>query len=413
MLPLLLVLSPLVQLAEAAPTNTTSESPAYDATACSYRSVWTILATCALTMLVCVWNATYPNIVRTEKWYTVALHRGVLGVVTLLFPEFTTARAVLEWSPDEICNVSDQKWTRTHGFFALMGGFVVQKDGEEKTVRTIRGLQCLKLKGGTIGVHPTRKQINDRSKSDGLGNVILVLQLLWFVLQVIARGSNHIAITLLEIDTLALAVLSLPLFFFWYSKPMAAAYPHVFYWKDVQKASSYVTRFFLHVMQRSSPDGASDGQTLLWEVISFQYWRNEIGGKGLDVDDGNSLDVKLPPETTNDGMETCMVVMLIVWVIFGGLHLIAWDFQFPSQAERIIWCVASLTLITSPCILSLCTVLEKAVGRAVFPQNIWRYLVSFGIVARLALLITMLASLRDLPASAYQTVSWTSYAPHL
>ncbi|KAF8838780.1 hypothetical protein BDN67DRAFT_831702 [Paxillus ammoniavirescens] len=401
MLPLLLVLSPLVQLAEAAPTNTTSESPAYDGTACSYRSVWSILATCALTMLICVWNATYPNIVRTEQWYTIALHRGVLGVVTLLFPEFTTARAVLEWRyagriRDDF---SDQKWTRTHGFFALMGGFVVQKDGEEKTVRTIRGLQCLKLKGGTIGVHPTRKQINDRSKSDGLGNMILVLQLLWFVLQVIARGSNHIAITLLEIDTLALAVLSLPLFFFWYSKPMAAAYPHVFYWKDVQRASS-------------SLDGASDGQTLLWEDIvasNERSWRNEIGGKGLDDDDGK-LDGK---DTVDDGMEPCMVVMLIVWVIFGGLHLIAWNFQFPSQAEKIIWRVASLTLITSPCILSLCTVLEKAAGRAIFPQNIWRYLVSLGIVARLALLITMLASLRDLPASAYQTVSWTSSAPHL
>ncbi|KAF8838395.1 hypothetical protein BDN67DRAFT_971594 [Paxillus ammoniavirescens] len=36
-----------------------------------------------------------------------------------------------------------------------------------------------------------------------------------------------------------------------------------------------------------------------------------------------------------------------------------------------------------------------------------------GVVARFVLLVLMLASLRDLPPSAHETVSWTVYIPHL
>ncbi|KAF8838770.1 hypothetical protein BDN67DRAFT_865211, partial [Paxillus ammoniavirescens] len=170
------------------------------------RRIWSILATCALTMLVCVWNATYPNIVPAERWYTVVLHRGVLGLVTLLSPELTTVRAVREWRyAGKIReDFRNNQWTRTHGFFALMGGFVVQDGPQRKTLKSRADL-CY-LRDGTV-VHPeiAKEEIRDRSKSDGLRNTILVLQLSWFILQVVARASNHLAITLLEIDTLALA----------------------------------------------------------------------------------------------------------------------------------------------------------------------------------------------------------------
>ncbi|KIJ12210.1 hypothetical protein PAXINDRAFT_101330 [Paxillus involutus ATCC 200175] len=395
MLPLLLVLSPLVQLAEAAPTNITSESPAYDATSCSYRSVWSIVATCALTMLVCVWNATYPNIVPAERWYTVALHRGVLGLVALLAPEITTARAVAEWryAGHIKKDFRDDQWTRTHGFFALMGGFAVQDGPQRKILKTRRDL-CY-LKNGTI-VQPmiTKEEISDRSKSDGLGNALLILQLSWFILQVVARASNHLATTLLEIDTLALAVLSLPLFYFWWSKPMAAAYPHIFYLRDIPEPET-----------SSSLDG--DGQTLapLLKVHAIivspkRYWWQEILGVALDV------------KHDDDGLYFALA-LLIVWIVFGALHLIAWDFQFPSHAEKIMWRVASLVLIAAPCVCFLAQQIDDKYLDADATTSIGACVLVLGVVARLTLLILMLVSLRDLSASAYQTVSWTSYVPHL
>ncbi|KIJ10404.1 hypothetical protein PAXINDRAFT_86139, partial [Paxillus involutus ATCC 200175] len=343
-----------------------------------------ILATCALTMLVCVWNATYPNIMPAKRWYTVALYRGVLGIMALLAPELTTVRAFLH--PDEMRNASDEQWTRTHGFFALMGGFVIQDGPQQKTLRPCNDLQYLR---DEIVVNPEimKEEMSNKSKCDGLGNALLVVQLLWFILQVVARASNHLAITLLEINTLALAALSPPLFFFWWSKPMAAACPHIFYLKDVPETSS--TEILPHHQENAITVSPKRG-----------WWDETIGG-ALDDD------------VDKDGLYS-FGAFFIVWVIFGGLHLIAWNFQFPTQAERIIWRVASLTLVTAPCIVFLGLVLGKTVARDDdVPGVITTIMFIIGVVARFVLLVLMLASLRDLPSSTYQTVSWTSYVPHL
>ncbi|KIJ14022.1 hypothetical protein PAXINDRAFT_79875 [Paxillus involutus ATCC 200175] len=250
MLPLLLVFSLLVQLASAAPTNAASESPAPapDPTSSNYRSVWSILGTCALTLIICLWKSSFPNITHEKKRYKVVLYRVALGLVTLVTPEITTMRAFSEWMMAGdiqekfrgMWNASDRGWTRTHGFFAVMGGFLLQDGTRPKLLETGHNLQ--RLWNETI-VNPkiTKEEIRDRSKSDGIGNTLLVLQLSWFVLQVIARGANDLAITLVEIDTLALAVLSLPLFFFWWSKPMEVERPHIFYIYKQRSTDRFVT----------------------------------------------------------------------------------------------------------------------------------------------------------------------------
>ncbi|KIJ14013.1 hypothetical protein PAXINDRAFT_13134 [Paxillus involutus ATCC 200175] len=402
MLPLLLVFSLLVQLASAAPTNAASESPAPapDPTSSNYRSVWSILGTCALTLIICVWKSSFPNITHEKKWYKVVLYRVALGLVALVTPEITAVRAFLEWREAGKIkeNFSNRGWTRAHGFFALMGGFLLQDGTRRKLLKDTYDLECLRDEG-IVNPKITKEEIRDRSKSDGIGNAVLVLQLSWFILQVIARGANDLAITLVEIDTLALAVLSLPLFFFWWSKPMAVERPHIFY---ISK-------------QRSTDSSADDDGTQKASFNSEQDytfsisrgrgdWFSEIATGGLTV----------------DGHEV-LPVLLIVWIIFGSLHLIAWDFQFPSQVEKIMWRAASLTLIGAPCIYLLVIVVGKesfdAFAEPQLPDMILPILmfgpILLGAVARVVLLVLMFASLRDLPSSAHETVSWTVYVPHL
>ncbi|KAF8843866.1 hypothetical protein BDN67DRAFT_84427 [Paxillus ammoniavirescens] len=385
----LLVLPFLVQLVEAASTNTTSECPAPDATSCNSRSVWSILGTCALTLFICTWKAAYPNMFPEKRWYTVALYRMALGLSALLAPEITTMRAYSEWKEagkiqEEFCSL---RWTRTHGFFLLMGGFVLQ-DGVQRQVLNGYSRSREQLKNAaTVIPKITKKEIMDKSKSDGLGNALLVLQLSWFILQVVARAMNGLAITLLEIDTLALAALSLPLFFFWWSKPLAPECPHIFY---------------THVPQTSSnsPDEQEPFEDEDILVSRRVIWEDEIFGPGIDKE----LDAS---------------ALLAVWIILGALHLIAWDFQFSSQVEKIIWRVASLTLIATPCFLFLAEWFGLTdSGRGYFldfdDMDITRFiLLSIGVVARLVLMVLMFANLRDLPATAYETVSWTVYIPHL
>ncbi|KAF8433196.1 hypothetical protein L210DRAFT_3355512, partial [Boletus edulis BED1] len=58
------------------------------------------------------------------------------------------------------------------------------------------------------------------SKSDALGKAILTLQLFWFMLQVVVCSSTCLAVTLIELDTVCMAVLSLLVLFLWWDKPL-------------------------------------------------------------------------------------------------------------------------------------------------------------------------------------------------
>ena len=102
------------------------------------------------------------------------------------------------------------------------------------------------------------------------------------------------------------------------------------------------------------------------------------------------------------------------WLLLGGLHLIAWGFHFPTETEKILWRVASLFLAGGPIVFLLFFTGTKSDGVI---GNISRAFciiaVVVGAVSRALLMGLMLASLRALPPSAYETVAWTAYIPHL
>ena len=71
----------------------------------------------------------------------------------------------------------------------------------------------------------TAAEIKDRSKGDGLSKLIAILQTSWFILQCIARGFQGLALTELELVTLAMASLNAITFMFWWGKPLAVQEP--------------------------------------------------------------------------------------------------------------------------------------------------------------------------------------------
>lgn len=82
-------------------------------------------------------------------------------------------------------------------------------------------LEDLFTKGGIMFPVITEEEIQDRSKSDGLTKAIAIFQTTWFVTQCIARYVQGLAITELEIITLAFATLNGLMYFFWWDKPLA------------------------------------------------------------------------------------------------------------------------------------------------------------------------------------------------
>ena len=71
----------------------------------------------------------------------------------------------------------------------------------------------------------TAEEIEDRSKSDGFSKMIALGQTLWFVAQCIARRSQHLDLTLIELLTLSLAVLNGLMYYLWWNKPLDVRCP--------------------------------------------------------------------------------------------------------------------------------------------------------------------------------------------
>ncbi len=71
----------------------------------------------------------------------------------------------------------------------------------------------------------TAVEIEDRSKGDALWKIIAILQTTWFIIQCIARGQQRLALTELELVTLALASLNEVTFAIWWHKPLGVQEP--------------------------------------------------------------------------------------------------------------------------------------------------------------------------------------------
>jgi len=70
--------------------------------------------------------------------------------------------------------------------------------------------------------------INDRSKSDGVSKCVVTIQLVWFIIQCVARAIEGLAITEFEVSTVAIAVPGVVASLLWFSKPLAVTIPILF-----------------------------------------------------------------------------------------------------------------------------------------------------------------------------------------
>ncbi|KAG6895591.1 hypothetical protein C0993_009393, partial [Termitomyces sp. T159_Od127] len=69
------------------------------------------------------------------------------------------------------------------------------------------------------------EEILDRSKGDFLSKAVVLIQVSWFMLQVLSRAIQQLAITELELITMSYAILNFVIYFCWWNKPFDVNYP--------------------------------------------------------------------------------------------------------------------------------------------------------------------------------------------
>jgi hypothetical protein len=138
----------------------------------------------------------------------------------------------------------DEGWTPTHGHFLIMGGFSLVRADHETVLdhesffelvgipsRYRRFTEPFEIAFPTI----TAAEINDKARGDFLSKAIAILQTIWFIAQCIARGKQGLALTELELVTVALASLNGVMYYFWWDKPLGVNEPIKVYPSNVDR----------------------------------------------------------------------------------------------------------------------------------------------------------------------------------
>jgi hypothetical protein len=101
----------------------------------------------------------------------------------------------------------------------------------------------------------------------------------------------------------------------------------------------------------------------------------------------------------------------ILGTIFSGIHLIAWNWHFPTEAEKILWRTFSTATLVS-CAISgvVCFIISQNVYRERTRRKLG-YLLLFSLLtysaSRLVIIAQMFACFRRSPAGLYKTIDWS------
>jgi hypothetical protein len=101
-------------------------------------------------------------------------------------------------------------------------------------------------------------------------------------------------------------------------------------------------------------------------------------------------------------------------VLFGGLHLFAWNLHFPSYAEQVLWRASALTVAIAPTVCALLVLLESTWLHRTDRFSKWSVTISapLYLFARLFIVVESFRSLYFLPPRAFLS-TWAANAPHI
>lgn len=432
--------------------------------------IWTSLAT----MFLCSWSVLCLNIPSPDDSFFRIIHRRFwLTALCFLGPEFTLQIAIGQYSSarqsvQDFAAAGHKDWTMTHAFYADMGGFTLRTSDEFPLI-PVDAKQLLWLIQQDIVKRPKIKRtaIKDKNKMDGLLRLITLFQVTWFAINTVGRACAGLAITCMELTAAAFIVCTLATSFFWFHKPAdVASAEHLQTEYTMEAIYNKVCKFkgitSPHMYYRTPLDIISR-QEWAWS----KYWTNWMNILRV-------INIRFSPKTMPvDRFENTISLPLpLSWYFlfaflslgYSGLFVGGWNFVFPTIVERYLWRTASLGLFGCCISYALVTHLtldaypalktrfqgrflrKSEASNDTRPQRSWIGQRAHGVAqkirnnsvsqdpelelplkallpiyvlgfiyccSRTYIFIADIIEVRSLPASAYQTVKWSTFIPHL
>ncbi|THU78552.1 hypothetical protein K435DRAFT_887394 [Dendrothele bispora CBS 962.96] len=444
-----------------------AHSSCFDIRSC--RTVEDILYSCLAVVFACTWVAIHPNIPRhfdvskedspeVEDSFTISRARVftqyvITMILSIVAPELIVLWALRQWfAARKIAKKYSEPygWTKTHGHFLIMGGFALFEDG--RYVYTLEDSEMFKWfwRSGFLIQHKyidiTEDEITAKSKTDFLTKFIALLQTTWFILQCIARVAEGLVVTDLEIVTVAFALLNIATYILWWNKPQHVRYPvkvdycrrHATGTSRVKvKAQDRSVKKRVKTMLNSLCDWLCQRSTSAWKSFTDwieEPWKDLIRHSWpvriiifliLDVTIFNVGSLFCVEGSYQTGLESDPPSLyptgISLFLVFGGIHCSPWNSTFPTHTEKILWRISAVTVATFPLAWFASFGVDQYCKTRSGMNLIQRINILIGVLllplayifTRITLIVIAFTELRALPPSAYQTVDWARFIPHI
>lgn len=421
------------------------------------RGTFDIICVCFFTIFLCTWTSLHLNVPASkEGTCRIVLRKFRWMILTILGPEFVVAFAVGQRAEakrvlNTMRGMGYSKWTLRHSFYANMGGFVLQ--ARDSAPFPIHGLHIVYLvKEGYLDLPEiTSEEISDKSKANLLAKALVCLQNGWFVVQCFGRLALRLPLTPLELMTVSYVWCTWAIYAQWLKKPLDVTAP------TVLRIQASTAEILLKAGPAASEPYLQTPLDFVWDgrhswtlsVQPFFHFRVDPRERPLP----RILNDSLPWFDT--GVDA--VVCIFVIVFYGAIHVFGWNLIFPTRTEKTLWRLAALVLLCTTgafciwetlwnifCAAYLLHINKKKINPRsayyVFANKIEKisgaeglpihnkdfddgittygqmgFLVPLAVIyllARVYVIIEVLASLRALPSGSFKIVQWTTFIPH-
>ncbi|KAF2029125.1 hypothetical protein EK21DRAFT_101345 [Setomelanomma holmii] len=374
----------------------------------NYRGTFDILWMSLVTIGISTYTMLCLNLPAPKDTYIRLVGRRILWMLLgIIGPEFVLTYAAGQWSRAkwsvDAFRESHPEWHMRHAFFADMGGFVLHTD--DGVIFPLNAIQLHWLVRHKYVELPRimKREVWDKSKQDTFTKVITAFQVGYLIIQCSARAAQKLTITALELNALAIVTVS---------------------------------------------DMIGN---LEWDLTPLDHV--DLNGPWVFMIPNERPIQRIPNDRFPMNPYGVQEYLLcFATLLFTGIHVAGWNFDFPTKTEQLLWRISSLLLfgitvafwvfetIASWTRLGRWKTIYLHIvnreGLATHRKNMtriqtlqpkrkmtelplpWEFAtitpmaILYG-VARLYLIAEAFAELRNINASAYVNVEWTNFIPHV
>ncbi|KAL8642158.1 MAG: hypothetical protein Q9228_001118 [Teloschistes exilis] len=257
-----------------------------------------------------------------------------------------------------------------------MGGYHLQAPGYPAFPLNARQLFFLISNGHVDFPAEDETDIDDKNKRDGLARLLTVAQILIFLIKSVVRASQHLAITSLELTTLAFIFAMILASWFWKDKPQDVNKPFVLKSKasiseiltSVSIISSNESKtllrtgtFVADVLTVNQQAGVIFNEEYIYTPLDFlsnEEWFINMawtrGRKFLRQVTLNLLWKEKDPsrpvkKIRSDIVPSLSLPLMIICeclvIAYSAIFLAGWNIAFPTPVEKLLWRITTSIML--------------------------------------------------------------------